>query len=115
MRLDSLKRKSTPAIFARLVDSAINMRSSTWRSGLATRPSASSHATMLGQIHRPWPKSPNDWAAFYGTPHAGTWPYGLPELPGQRERLAATRRVAGSDAVITPYGRALPNSTSARW
>ena len=39
-------------------------------------------------------ESPNDWAAFYGTPHAGTWPYGLPELPGQRERLAATRRVA---------------------
>jgi hypothetical protein len=39
-------------------------------------------------------ESPSDWAAFYGTPHAGTWPYGLPELPGQRERLAATRRVA---------------------
>ena len=34
-------------------------------------------------------ESPSDWAAFYGTPHAGTWPYGLPELPGQRERLAA--------------------------
>ncbi|WP_454229186.1 N-acetyl-gamma-glutamyl-phosphate reductase [Propioniciclava flava] len=35
-----------------------------------------------------------DWAHFYGTPHAGTWPYGLPELPGQRERLASTRRIA---------------------
>src|SRR5262245_20657634 len=21
-----------------------------------------------------------DWARFYGGPHAGTWPYGLPEL-----------------------------------
>ena len=26
--------------------------------------------------------------------HAGSWPYGLPELPGQREQLAGARRVA---------------------
>ncbi|STY74370.1 N-acetyl-gamma-glutamyl-phosphate reductase [Micrococcus luteus] len=39
-------------------------------------------------------ESAADWEAFYGTPHAGTWPYGLPELPGQRERLAGTRRIA---------------------
>lgn len=37
---------------------------------------------------------PADWAAFYGTPHAGTWPYGLPELPGQRDILATSRRIA---------------------
>jgi N-acetyl-gamma-glutamyl-phosphate reductase len=35
-----------------------------------------------------------EWEHFYGTPHAGTWPYGLPELPGARERLRSTRRVA---------------------
>lgn len=35
-----------------------------------------------------------DWEAFYGSPHAGTWPYGLPELPGAREALRNTRRVA---------------------
>ncbi|MGH3374283.1 MAG: N-acetyl-gamma-glutamyl-phosphate reductase [Actinoallomurus sp.] len=35
-----------------------------------------------------------EWEHFYGTPHAGTWPYGLPELPGARERLRGTRRVA---------------------
>jgi N-acetyl-gamma-glutamyl-phosphate reductase len=35
-----------------------------------------------------------DWEQFYGSPHAGTWPYGLPELPGQRDQLAGTRRVA---------------------
>src|SRR5690606_23221052 len=35
-----------------------------------------------------------DWEKFYGSPHAGTWPYGLPELPGQRERLAGARRIA---------------------
>ncbi|HYI59338.1 MAG TPA: N-acetyl-gamma-glutamyl-phosphate reductase [Microlunatus sp.] len=34
------------------------------------------------------------WQQFYGSEHAGTWPYGLPELPGQREKLAGTRRVA---------------------
>lgn len=34
------------------------------------------------------------WQQFYGSAHAGSWPYGLPELPGQRERLAGTRRVA---------------------
>ncbi|WP_121258838.1 N-acetyl-gamma-glutamyl-phosphate reductase [Nocardioides ferulae] len=34
------------------------------------------------------------WTAFYGGEHAGTWPYGLPELPGQRERLRGTTRVA---------------------
>jgi N-acetyl-gamma-glutamyl-phosphate reductase len=37
---------------------------------------------------------PAEWEHFYGTPHAGTWPYGLPELPGARERLRGTRRVA---------------------
>src|SRR3954454_16652490 len=28
------------------------------------------------------------WTSFYGGEHAGTWPYGLPELPGQLYRLA---------------------------
>ncbi|WP_345017285.1 N-acetyl-gamma-glutamyl-phosphate reductase [Actinomadura keratinilytica] len=37
---------------------------------------------------------PADWEHFYGTPHAGTWPYGLPELPGHRERLRGARRIA---------------------
>src|SRR6201982_808790 len=31
---------------------------------------------------------------FYGSPHAGSWPYGLPELPGGRERLRGARRIA---------------------
>ncbi|MFZ0530618.1 MAG: N-acetyl-gamma-glutamyl-phosphate reductase [Propionicimonas sp.] len=37
---------------------------------------------------------PEQWRRFYGSEHAGTWPYGLPELPGQRAVLAATRRIA---------------------
>jgi len=39
-------------------------------------------------------EDPLAWETFYGSPHAGTWPYGLPELPGQREVLAATKRIA---------------------
>jgi len=35
-----------------------------------------------------------DWERFYGSEHAGSWPYGLPELPGGRERLRDTKRVA---------------------
>ncbi|HET7658815.1 MAG TPA: N-acetyl-gamma-glutamyl-phosphate reductase [Oryzihumus sp.] len=39
------------------------------------------------------------WGDFYGSEHAGTWPYGLPELAGRdgarhREALAGARRVA---------------------
>ncbi|WP_460819435.1 N-acetyl-gamma-glutamyl-phosphate reductase [Nocardioides korecus] len=37
---------------------------------------------------------PADWERFYGSEHAGSWPYGLPELPGQRELLTGARRVA---------------------
>ncbi|QXG76007.1 N-acetyl-gamma-glutamyl-phosphate reductase [Modestobacter sp. L9-4] len=37
---------------------------------------------------------PAAWARWYGSEHAGTWPYGLPELPGQREQLAGARRIA---------------------
>ncbi|WP_457966668.1 N-acetyl-gamma-glutamyl-phosphate reductase [Arthrobacter sp. D1-29] len=34
------------------------------------------------------------WEKFYGSAHAGTWPYGLPELPGQREALKGATRIA---------------------
>jgi N-acetyl-gamma-glutamyl-phosphate reductase len=34
------------------------------------------------------------WQRFYGSQHAGHWPYGLPELPGQRSQIAGSRRVA---------------------
>ncbi|MFI0373803.1 N-acetyl-gamma-glutamyl-phosphate reductase [Actinomadura sp. 1N219] len=37
---------------------------------------------------------PGDWERFYGTPHAGAWPYGLPELPGHRDALRSAKRVA---------------------
>ncbi|WP_251150788.1 N-acetyl-gamma-glutamyl-phosphate reductase [Cellulosimicrobium sp. Marseille-Q4280] len=65
----------------------------------------------LGADHRL--ESAADWAQFYGSEHAGTWPYGLPELlltqdPGagatetrQRERLAGARRIAVPGCNVT--------------
>src|ERR1700712_4063486 len=29
----------------------------------------------------------SQWERYYGGPHAGTWTYGLPELPGRREQI----------------------------
>ncbi|WP_212719449.1 N-acetyl-gamma-glutamyl-phosphate reductase [Blastococcus sp. CCUG 61487] len=37
---------------------------------------------------------PDAWARWYGGVHAGTWPYGLPELPGAREQLRNATRIA---------------------
>ncbi len=39
-------------------------------------------------------EDPAAWEKFYGSPHAGTWPYGLPELPGGREALRGATRIA---------------------
>jgi N-acetyl-gamma-glutamyl-phosphate reductase len=39
-------------------------------------------------------RDPGQWRAFYGGEHAGSWPYGLPELPGVRAVLRAARRIA---------------------
>jgi N-acetyl-gamma-glutamyl-phosphate reductase len=39
-------------------------------------------------------KDPAAWERFYGSPHAGTWPYGLPELPGARAALEGSKRIA---------------------
>jgi N-acetyl-gamma-glutamyl-phosphate reductase len=47
-------------------------------------------------------------ARYYGGPHAAPWTYGLPELPGQRARIAASTRVAntGCHAVAVILGLA---------
>jgi N-acetyl-gamma-glutamyl-phosphate reductase len=49
------------------------------------------------------------WEQFYGSPHAGTWPYGLPELlhagertpTAQRTLLARARRIAVPGCNVT--------------
>ncbi|MFF9690851.1 hypothetical protein [Streptomyces sp. NPDC014623] len=34
------------------------------------------------------------WKRSYGSEHAGTWPYGLPALPGRRTGLSSAHRIA---------------------
>ncbi|MEU1149669.1 N-acetyl-gamma-glutamyl-phosphate reductase [Streptomyces sp. NPDC005863] len=48
-----------------------------------------------------------DWETFYGSPHAGTWPYGLPELPGARTALAGSKRIAVPGCYPTAVSLAL--------
>lgn len=48
-----------------------------------------------------------DWERFYGGRHAGTWTYGLPELPGARERIRSSHRVANPGCYVTAVTLAL--------
>ncbi|GGR30044.1 N-acetyl-gamma-glutamyl-phosphate reductase [Actinoplanes ianthinogenes] len=41
-------------------------------------------------------ESAEQWTRYYGGGHAGTWTYGLPELPGARDAIRAADRVANT-------------------
>ncbi|MFZ9294304.1 MAG: N-acetyl-gamma-glutamyl-phosphate reductase [Candidatus Nanopelagicaceae bacterium] len=41
------------------------------------------------------------WEKYYGGAHAGTWTYGLPELPGQRGKISESTRVANPGCYAT--------------
>src|SRR4051794_12628565 len=43
-----------------------------------------------------------DWTRFYGGAHAGSWPYGPPELAGGRAVIAGARRIAEPRWYATP-------------
>lgn len=53
---------------------------------------------------------PAAWEQFYGSPHAGTWPYGMPELivagGRQRDALRGARRIAvpGCNVTAVTFG-----------
>ncbi len=51
--------------------------------------------------------SPDAWTTFYGGDHAGTWTYGLPELPGARERIREATKVANPGCYPTAVALAL--------
>jgi N-acetyl-gamma-glutamyl-phosphate reductase len=53
------------------------------------------------------------WVHFYGGQRAGEWPYGLPELPGQRALLEGARRVAVPGCYPTVSALALAPAVSA--
>ncbi|MET8581971.1 N-acetyl-gamma-glutamyl-phosphate reductase [Streptomyces collinus] len=59
-------------------------------------------------------KDPADWERFYGSPHAGTWPYGLPELPGARAALEGSKRIAVPGCYPTAVTLALYPAHAAR-
>ena len=44
---------------------------------------------------------------YYGGAHAGAWTYGLPELPGQRTRIADSARVANTGCYAVAIALAL--------
>jgi N-acetyl-gamma-glutamyl-phosphate reductase len=52
-------------------------------------------------------KDAADWERFYGSAHAGTWPYGLPELPGARAALEGSKRIAVPGCYPTAVSLAL--------
>jgi len=46
-------------------------------------------------------ESADSWEKYYGGAHAGTWTYGAPELPGARELIKASSRVANPGCYAT--------------
>jgi N-acetyl-gamma-glutamyl-phosphate reductase len=61
---------------------------------LAAQLPAGTKVVDLGADHRL--VDADAWKRWYGGEHAGAWTYGLPELAGQRELIAASDRVANT-------------------
>jgi N-acetyl-gamma-glutamyl-phosphate reductase len=49
-------------------------------------------------------RSSESWSQYYGGEHSGTWTYGLPELPGGRQAIANSTRVANPGCYATSIG-----------
>lgn len=47
------------------------------------------------------------WEKYYGGLHAGTWVYGLPELPNQRAEIKSAQRIANPGCYATAISLAL--------
>jgi len=58
-------------------------------------------------------RAAGDWTAYYGGEHAGSWPYGLPELPGLRDALRGARRIAVPGCYPTVSSLALAPAVAA--
>jgi len=61
---------------------------------LAAQLPAGTSIVDLGADHRL--RDAAQWTDYYGGPYAGAWTYGLPELPGQRELIRDSTRVANT-------------------
>ncbi|MBF6258500.1 N-acetyl-gamma-glutamyl-phosphate reductase [Nocardia farcinica] len=53
------------------------------------------------------------WTKYYGSEHAGSWPYGLPELPGARDALRGATRIAVPGCYPTVSSLALAPAVAA--
>ncbi len=56
---------------------------------------------------------PGEWEKYYGGTHAGSWPYGLPELGDQRAELTGATRIAVPGCYPTVSSLALAPAVSA--
>lgn len=52
-------------------------------------------------------KDSASWEKYYGGQHAGTWVYGLPELPNQRAAIKSAKRIASPGCYATAISLAL--------
>jgi len=52
-------------------------------------------------------RDPAHWVKYYSGDHAGSWTYGLPELPGARSLIAGSRRIASPGCYATAITLAL--------
>ena len=50
---------------------------------------------------------PSQWAKYYGGAHAGSWVYGMAELPGARLAIASSTRVANPGCYATAIALAI--------
>ena len=57
--------------------------------------------------------SESAWQKYYGGTHAGTWVYGLPEIPGQREKISTSTRIANPGCYATSIALACAPAISA--
>ncbi|NLG54887.1 MAG: N-acetyl-gamma-glutamyl-phosphate reductase [Rhodococcus sp.] len=53
------------------------------------------------------------WERYYQSEHAGSWPYGMPELPGAREKLRGAKRIAVPGCYPTATSLALAPAVAA--
>lgn len=51
------------------------------------------------------------WAKYYGGAHAGTWTYGSPELPGAREKIKKSSKVANPGCYATAIALGIAPAT----
>ena len=56
--------------------------------------------------------SSDQWIKYYGGMHAGTWTYGLPELPGKRDQIKKATRVANPGCYATSISLAIAPALS---